>query len=87
MEIIEKKVEWPFVGYYQNGVIEVGADLTAPERAFVVAHEYCHSTEDKPLWWVWREARATIYPLLGFVMLCFRFLPRLPSYAIARGQR
>lgn len=87
MEIIEKKLSWPFVGYYRGGKIEVEASLSAPERAFVVAHEYCHSTEKKSLWWVWREARATIYPLLGFVMLCIRAIPRLPAYVIAKGQR
>ena len=82
-----KKFVGPFVGYYSNDRIRILDSLTAPERAFVVAHEYYHS-QDTSKYWMLRELKATVLPLVGCVMLLFRVLfdfKRLAKYISQKG--
>lgn len=89
MEITEKTMGDTFLGYWSpTGGIEVEKALTPSERAFVVAHEYYHSTDPTKKWWV-RELKATLCPLWGFVLLSLRtlFSGRWLRYLSQRGQR
>jgi len=90
------KFTGPFYGYCSKGVkedkIKVLASLTAPERAFVVAHEYYHSQDSSASsmdhWWL-RELKATLLPLCGFVMLTCRTIynwRRLAAYINRKGR-
>lgn len=84
------KFDGPFIGYYNENGISVLNKLTAPERAFVVAHEYYHSQDtsewSRRFWW-WGELKATVLPLIGFVMVVFRKVFNLKGLLKYIGQK